>query len=213
MCCCLLANNKHSLNTEKVTIQPFLAQAKPSTMVLPEITTTATSATNDDTSISNSTDKDILIRMLRDEKEMYSRKIRELERKVEDLEEDLDLAKHHSEFQLRNMQQQGRGPSLSSFKPGRVFKEDETNLVYINNSVRSIFSHVKFKPQNFHIYSETPGTFCHSIISKGIGWPSVATRRHYWESSLVPMITKKYASLVGNFTQAMREQFLGTCHK
>ncbi len=112
-------------------------------MVLPKITTTTTTKgdSHNDITISNSTDKDMVICMLSDEKELYVKKVHALENELEDMKSDLEFAKQHSEYQLRNKQQCGRRPSMTSFKPGQEFKEDQTNLVYINMQCIVFFYH------------------------------------------------------------------------
>ena len=135
------------------------------------------------------------------------RKCQQLELKVESLEHLLDAAKLQTELQFRAFQERGKPKNPNAFERPNKFREDETNTLYIHNEIRAMFRYLKFRPENFNIWSEEAGSFCHKICSTSIAWPATVTKRNYWEKSLLPIINAKFGSLVSNANEKMRQQF------
>ncbi len=72
------------------------------------------------------------------------------------------------------------------------FGNDPIEMFYMIN----LFSHVEFKPKDFHLWSNIKGgKICHRISNSGIDWPNTVRQRTYW-----PMINVKYYSLINNAT-------------
>ncbi len=56
----------------------------------------------------------------------------------------------------------------------------------------------KVKQAGFNKYSEVPGTVCHIIISKGLGWPDDVVWEYYWNCCLSAVDNEKFSVLAEN---------------
>ncbi len=165
---------------------------------------TAAAVFNDDTTLNSKTNMPTIIKMLQTEKEMYMKRCQDLEMKVHVLETLLHTAKMQTKIQFWSFQERGKKHPLSYERP-TDFKENETNTLYIHNEIYEMFKFLNFKPANFHIWSEEPGSFCHKISNLFISWSYTVTKHIYWEKSLLVIINAKFSSLVNNANQKMRE--------
>ncbi len=76
--------------------------------------------------------------------------------KVHMLETLLHAAKMQTKNQFQSFQECDKKLPLSHEWP-TDFKEYKTNTLYIHNEICEIFKFLKFRPDNFHIWSEEPG--------------------------------------------------------
>lgn len=152
-----------------------------------------------------------IIECLREEKFELMKRLYHAEGRVEELDTLLTLSKKYAEKNAVRRENCGKNAFRKNAKKGKkyTFEEDKTNLTYINEAITEIFRGLKFKPKTFHIYTTKPGTFCQQVCAHGLAWPKHCTEKHYWEKSIVPIINAKYSNLVGNFTQGMKDVYLG----
>ncbi len=167
---------------------------------------TATTTGQDNSTLTSEMDAPTLIKMLQTEKEMYMKRCQDLEMKVNTLEILLSAAKMQTEIQFCSFQERDKKHPHAFERPNQ-FREDETNTLYIHNKICKMFKYLKFRPENFYIWSEEPELFCHKICYTSITWPETVTKRNYWEKSMLPIINTKFSSLVNNTNQKMREQY------
>ena len=152
-----------------------------------------------------------IIECLRQEKFELMKRLCHAEGRVEELNTLLTLSKKYAEENAVRRENCGKNAFRKNAKRGKkyTFEEDKTNLTYINEAITELFRGLKFKPKTFHIYTPKAGTFCQQVCAHGLAWPKHCTEKHYWEKSIVPMINAKYSNLVGNFTQSMKDVYLG----
>ncbi len=139
---------------------------------------TAADVSNDDTTLSFNTNAPTIIKMLQTEKEMYMKRCQDLEMKVHMLKTLLHAAKMQTKIQFWSFQEHGKKHPLSYEWP-TDFKEKETNTIYFQDEICEIFKFLKFRPENFQIWIEELGLFCHKICNLSIAWPHTVTKQNY----------------------------------